>query len=97
MEGETTLEGLGTPRDSEQGSGHVPPVSANSRDRYQRSRGSAAGFIETIPANSVAATPAQVVERPAAVAPKTVRGRNRTPAVIRNHAKVAVDGPVFET
>jgi len=39
----------------------------------------------------------QVVERLAAVAPKTVRGRNRTPALIRNHAKMAVDGPVHET
>ena len=41
--------------------------------------------------------PAQVVERLTAIAPKTVRGRSRIPAVIRNHAKIAVDGPVFET
>jgi uncharacterized protein (TIGR03083 family) len=41
--------------------------------------------------------PAQVVERLTAIAPKTVRGRRRTPAVIRNHAKMAVDGPVHET
>jgi len=42
-------------------------------------------------------SPTQVVERLSAVAPKTVRGRNRIPAVIRNHAKMAVDGPVHET
>ncbi len=42
-------------------------------------------------------SPAQVVERLSAIAPKTVRGRSRTPAVIRNHAKMAVDGPVNET
>lgn len=42
-------------------------------------------------------TPAQIVERLAAIAPKTVRGRSRTPALLRNHAKLAVDGPVFET
>jgi uncharacterized protein (TIGR03083 family) len=42
-------------------------------------------------------SPAQVVERLAAIAPKTVRGRNRTPALVRNHAKMAVDGPVHET
>jgi uncharacterized protein (TIGR03083 family) len=44
-----------------------------------------------------ALSPAQIVERLTAVAPKTVRGRNRTPAAIRNHAKMAVDGPVHET
>ena len=42
-------------------------------------------------------SPTQVVERLAAVAPKAVRGRSRTPALIRNHAKMAVDGPVHET
>ena len=42
-------------------------------------------------------SPVQIVERLAAVAPKTVRGRARTPALVRNHAKMAVDGPVFET
>lgn len=41
--------------------------------------------------------PSQIVERLAAIAPKTVRGRSRTPALVRNHAKLAVDGPVFET
>ena len=42
-------------------------------------------------------SPVQIVERLAAVAPKTVRGRNRTPALVRNHARLTVDGPVFET
>jgi uncharacterized protein (TIGR03083 family) len=42
-------------------------------------------------------TPAQIVKRLAAIAPKTVRGRTRTPALLRNHAKMAIDGPVFET
>jgi uncharacterized protein (TIGR03083 family) len=42
-------------------------------------------------------SPAQIVDRLAAVAPKTVRGRTRTPALVRNHAKLAIDGPVFET
>jgi hypothetical protein len=40
---------------------------------------------------------AQIVGRLTAVAPKTVHSRTRTPAVIRNHAKMAVDGPVHET
>ena len=42
-------------------------------------------------------SPAQIIGRLAAVAPKTVRGRTRTPALIRNHAKLAIDGPVHET
>jgi len=42
-------------------------------------------------------SPVQIVEQLAAVAPKTVRGRSRTPRFVRNHAKLAVDGPVFET
>ena len=41
--------------------------------------------------------PVQIVERLAAIAPKTVRGRTRTPAFVRKHARMAVDGPVFET
>ncbi len=41
--------------------------------------------------------PAQIIERLAAIAPKTVRGRTRIPAFVRDHAKMAVDGPVFET
>jgi hypothetical protein len=41
-------------------------------------------------------TPEQIVARLEAVAPKTVRGRARTPALVRNHAKMTVDGPVFE-
>src|SRR5579862_2116693 len=42
-------------------------------------------------------TGTQIVDRLAAVAPKTVRGRARTPALVRHHAKMAVDGPVHET
>jgi uncharacterized protein (TIGR03083 family) len=42
-------------------------------------------------------TPAQVVERLSPVAPKTVRARSRIPALVRNHAKLKVDGPVYET
>jgi uncharacterized protein (TIGR03083 family) len=42
-------------------------------------------------------SPAQVVARLAGVAPRTVRGRARTPGVVRNHMKLAVDGPVYET
>jgi uncharacterized protein (TIGR03083 family) len=41
--------------------------------------------------------PAQIVERLAAIAPRTVRGRTRTPELVRNHAKMAIDGPVYET
>jgi uncharacterized protein (TIGR03083 family) len=42
-------------------------------------------------------TPAQIVDRLTAVAPKTMRGRRRTPGLVRNHAKLNVDGPVHET
>ena len=42
-------------------------------------------------------TPPQIVERLTAVAPKTVRGRRRTPGLFRNHAKLKIDGPVHET
>jgi uncharacterized protein (TIGR03083 family) len=42
-------------------------------------------------------TPAQVVERLTAVAPKAIRGRRRVPALLRGHAKLKVDGPVYET
>lgn len=42
-------------------------------------------------------SPAQIVERLRAIAPKTVRGRTRIPALVRKHAKMAVDGPVIET
>jgi uncharacterized protein (TIGR03083 family) len=41
-------------------------------------------------------TPEQLIERLAAVAPKTVAGRRRTPGLMRKHAKLAVDGPVHE-
>lgn len=40
---------------------------------------------------------AQIIERLTRVALKTVRGRTRTPALVRNHAKLAVDGPVHES
>lgn len=40
---------------------------------------------------------AQIIERLTAIAPKTVRGRARVPAFVRNHAKLAVDGPVHES
>jgi len=40
---------------------------------------------------------AQILQRLTAIAPKTVRGRARTPAFVRRHAKLAVDGPVHET
>lgn len=42
-------------------------------------------------------SPIQIVERFVDIAPKTVRGRNRVPALVRNHASLAVDGPVHET
>ena len=42
-------------------------------------------------------SPAQITERLTAVAPRTVRGRTRTPAAVRHHARLAVDGPVHET
>jgi len=44
-----------------------------------------------------ALSPGQIVERLTAVAPKTVRGRGRTPALVRERAKMAIDGPVHET
>lgn len=40
--------------------------------------------------------PAAIVARLQAVAPRTVRGRRRIPALVRDHAKLAVDGPVHE-
>jgi len=40
---------------------------------------------------------AQILQRLTATAPKTVRGRGRTPALVRHHARLAVDGPVHET
>jgi uncharacterized protein (TIGR03083 family) len=42
-------------------------------------------------------SPAQIIGRLTAIAPKTVRGRTRTPALVRKHAKLTVDGPVQET
>lgn len=41
-------------------------------------------------------TPQQVIERLAAVAHRTVRGRTRIPALVRNHVTMAIDGPVHE-
>jgi uncharacterized protein (TIGR03083 family) len=41
--------------------------------------------------------PNQIVERLEDIAPKTVRGRRRVPALVREHASLAVDGPVHET
>jgi uncharacterized protein (TIGR03083 family) len=42
-------------------------------------------------------SPAQLLARLATVAPRTVRGRTRTPAFVRMHARLQVDGPVHET
>lgn len=42
-------------------------------------------------------SPAQIITRLAAVAPRTVRSRTRMPALLRQHARLAVDGPVHET
>jgi len=41
-------------------------------------------------------TPEEVVDRLVTVAPKTVRGRTRLPAILREHATMSVDGPVVE-
>jgi len=41
--------------------------------------------------------PAQIIAQLTAIAPKAVRGRTRVPALVRNHAKLAIDGPVHET
>ncbi|MGI9622312.1 MAG: maleylpyruvate isomerase family mycothiol-dependent enzyme [Acidimicrobiales bacterium] len=41
--------------------------------------------------------PDELVARLSAVAPRTIRGRSRTPSVVRNHAKLSIDGPVHET
>ena len=43
-----------------------------------------------------ALTPQQIIGRLAAVAPRTVRGRTRIPAPVRNHVSMTVDGPVHE-
>lgn len=40
--------------------------------------------------------PAEIVTALEAVAPRTVRGRRRLPSIMRDHAKLAVDGPVHE-
>jgi uncharacterized protein (TIGR03083 family) len=41
-------------------------------------------------------TPAQIVDRFSVTAPKTVRGRSRIPALVREHVRLAIDGPVHE-
>jgi uncharacterized protein (TIGR03083 family) len=41
-------------------------------------------------------TPEQIIGRLTAVAHRTVRRRTRTPALVRDHATLAVDGPVHE-
>ena len=41
-------------------------------------------------------TPEQIVSRLRAVAPKTLRGRGRVPAALRQRVRVPVDGPVVE-
>lgn len=40
--------------------------------------------------------PLAVIRRLEMIAPKTVRGRSRTPSFMRNHATLKVDGPVHE-
>jgi uncharacterized protein (TIGR03083 family) len=40
---------------------------------------------------------AELVAQMAAIAPKTVRGRRRVPSLVRDHARMAIDGPVHET
>jgi len=42
-------------------------------------------------------SPEQIIGRLSSVAPRTIRGRTRTPALVRNLARLAVDGPVHET
>jgi len=39
---------------------------------------------------------ATIVDRLGTIAPKTVRGRGRTPALLRDHVKLSIDGPVCE-
>jgi uncharacterized protein (TIGR03083 family) len=40
--------------------------------------------------------PAEIVAKLRDVAPKAVRGRRRLPGLLRNHVKLAIDGPVHE-
>jgi uncharacterized protein (TIGR03083 family) len=42
-------------------------------------------------------SPGEIVAKLETTAPKTVRGRKRTPSIMRNHAKMAIDGPVHES
>ena len=41
-------------------------------------------------------SPTQIIDRLEEIAPKTVRCRERTPSLVRNHVRLAVDGPVYE-
>lgn len=41
--------------------------------------------------------PTQILAGLEDVAPRTIRGRSRTPSVVRKHARMKVDGPVHET
>jgi uncharacterized protein (TIGR03083 family) len=42
-------------------------------------------------------TPDELVAQLTKIAPQAVRGRRRTPGLMRNHAKLKIDGPVHET
>lgn len=42
-------------------------------------------------------SPSALIERLSSVAPRTVRGRTRSPGLVRRLAKLKVDGPVHET
>jgi uncharacterized protein (TIGR03083 family) len=42
-------------------------------------------------------SPAQILKRLEAIAPRTVKRRTRTPALLRNQARFPVDAPVHET
>ncbi|HEY5093090.1 MAG TPA: maleylpyruvate isomerase family mycothiol-dependent enzyme [Acidimicrobiales bacterium] len=42
-------------------------------------------------------SPVEILERLADTAPKTIRGRERTPALVRKYANMKVDGPVHES
>ena len=74
------------------------PPTAPGPDLPEAARGPLEAALSSVQVSERAdLSPTQVVERLGAVAPKTVRGRTRTPALIRNHATMAVDGPVHET
>jgi uncharacterized protein (TIGR03083 family) len=66
---------------------------------YRRQRGGTLeAALSTVQVSERAdLAPTQILERLAAIAPRTVRSRTRVPALVRNHAKMAVDGPVVES